>query len=253
MNPIYLLSFLFGLCFGSFASVIIYRLHSGQKGLLTGRSKCPKCKHALGARDLVPLFSFLASGFRCRHCRKPISLIYPFVELTMGLGFLMTTLWIGIESPWKLAYYLFLTFIFVTISFYDILFQEIPDSLSLPTIVLAGLAGVFGHLHTPNSLAIGFAIPVAFFGALFLGSRGRWLGGGDIRIGAIMGFVLGWPKILVGLFLAYCIGSVFSVVGLATKRIGLKSAIPFGPFLFLGAYLAMVWGDRILNWYLKLI
>jgi prepilin signal peptidase PulO-like enzyme (type II secretory pathway) len=201
----------------------------------------------------VPVFSFLFSGFKCQHCRKPISFIYPALELTMGLSFLMTTYWTGIESLWKLAFYLFLTFIFVAISFYDILYQEIPDSLSLPTIVVAGLAGVFGHLYTLSSLAIGFAIPVAFFGALFFGSRGRWLGGGDIRIGAIMGLVLGFPKVLVALFLAYCIGSLFSVVGLITKRIKLKSAIPFGPFLFLGTYIAMVWGDKILNWYLKLI
>ena len=253
MIQIYLLSFLTGLCFGSFASVIIYRLHNGEKGLLWGRSKCPKCKHTLGPKDLIPVFSFLFSGFKCQHCRKPISFIYPLLELTMGLSFLITTYWIGIESLWKLLYFLFLTFIFVTISFYDILFQEIPDSLSLPTIILAGLAGVFGHFHTLSSLAIGFAIPVAFFGTLFLASRGRWLGGGDIRIGAIMGLVLGWPKVLVGLFLAYSIGSVFSAIGLATRRIHLKSAIPFGPFLFLGAYIAMIWGDRILDWYLRLI
>ena len=129
MTQIYLLSFLTGLCFGSFASVIVYRLHSGQKGLLTGRSKCPKCKHILGPKDLVPVFSFLFSAFRCQHCRKPISFIYPLLELTMGLGFLITTYWVGIESAWKLPYFLFLTFIFVTISFYDILFQEIRDSL----------------------------------------------------------------------------------------------------------------------------
>ena len=171
----------------------------------------------------------------------------------MGTAFLITTYWVGIESLWKLPYFLFLTFIFVAISFYDILYQEIPDSLSLPTIVLAGLAGAFGHLHTLSSLAIGFAIPVAFFGVMFFASHGRWLGGGDIRIGAIMGFVLGWPKILVGLFLAYCIGSLFSVIGLITKKIHLKSAIPFGPFLFLGTYIAMIWGDKILNWYLRLI
>jgi len=171
----------------------------------------------------------------------------------MGAGFLITTYWIGAESLWELSYFLFLTFIFVTISFYDILFQEIPDSLSLPTVVLAGLAGYFGHLHDLRSLLLGLAVPMTFFGSLVLVSRGRWLGGGDIRIGAIMGLVLGWPNILVGLFLAYLIGSVFSAVGLATKKIHLKSTIPFGPFLFLGAYIAMIWGDRILNWYLGLI
>lgn len=253
MVQIYLLAFLVGLCFGSFSSVIVYRLYSGQKGLLWGRSKCPKCKHGLGAKDLVPLLSFVFSGFKCRYCRKRISSIYPLLELSMGTMFVVTTYWVGVESVWKLAYFLFLTFIFVTISFYDILYQEIPDSLSLPTVVLAGLAGVFGHLHSLGSLGLGFAVPVAFFATLFLASRGRWLGGGDIRIGAIMGLVLGWPNILVGLFLAYFIGSLFSAVGLATKKIHLKSAIPFGPFLFLGTYIAMIWGDRIVNWYVALI
>jgi leader peptidase (prepilin peptidase) / N-methyltransferase len=253
MTEIYLLAFLTGLCFGSFASVVIYRLHDGHRGFVLGRSKCPKCKHVLGPKDLVPLFSFLASGFKCRYCRKPISFTYPLLELSMGFGFLVTTYWTGVESLWKLPYFLFLTFIFVAISFYDILYQEIPDSLSLPTIVLAGLVGIFGHLNSPISLGIGFAIPVAFFGLLFLASKGRWLGGGDIRVGAIMGLVLGFPKVLVALFLAYCIGSVFSAIGLIMKKIRLKSAIPFGPFLFLGTYIAMIWGDKILNWYLGLI
>jgi prepilin signal peptidase PulO-like enzyme (type II secretory pathway) len=145
-----------------------------------------------------------------------------------------------------------LTFIFVTISYYDILFQEIPDSLSLPTVILAGLIGYFGHLNTLNSLSIGFIIPVAFFGSLFLLSRGRWLGGGDIRIGALMGFVLGYPKILLGLFLAYILGSIFSVGGLVSGKLTRKSPIPFGPFLFLGTYVALFWGQKILEWYLRI-
>jgi leader peptidase (prepilin peptidase) / N-methyltransferase len=253
MTPLYLLALLTGLCFGSFASVIIHRLHTGEKGFFWGRSKCPKCRHALGPVDLVPLLSFVSSKFKCRYCKKPISITYPLLELAMGLGFLVTTVWVGVESVWKLPYFLFLTFVFVTVSFYDILFQEIPDSLSLPTIVVAGLAGVFGHLYSLSSLGLGLLVPVAFFATLFLVSSGRWLGGGDIRIGAIMGLVLGWPKILVGLFLAYFIGSLFSAVGLITGKIRLKSTIPFGPFLFLGTYLAMIWGDKILNWYLGLI
>ncbi len=253
MIQVYLLAFLTGLCFGSFASVIIHRLYNEQGGFFMGRSKCPKCKHTLGPKDLFPVFSFLLSGFKCRYCRKPIPFTYPILELTMGTAFAITTYWAGIDNLWALSYFLFLTFIFVTISFYDILYLEIPDSLSLPTIVLAGLAGVFVPLHPMGSLGLGLAVPVAFFATLFLASRGRWLGGGDIRIGAIMGLVLGWPKILIGLFLAYLIGSLFSAIGLATRKIHLKSAIPFGPFLFLGTYIAMIWGDQIMNWYLGLI
>lgn len=171
----------------------------------------------------------------------------------MGSGFLLTTWLTGFENPLLLIYHLVITFVFVTISFYDILFQEIPDEISLPTIALAGLVGFFGHLHSWDSLLIGLMIPVLFFGTLFVASNGRWLGGGDVRIGAIMGFLLGWPNILIGLFLAYLLGSIVSVVGLLTKKLSRKSAIPFGPFLFLGTYIAMFWGQDILGWYLGMI
>lgn len=171
----------------------------------------------------------------------------------MATGFAATTAWAGVDHYGQLAYYLFLTFIFVAISFYDILYHEIPDSLSLPTIVLSGFLGWFWHIHTLSSLSLGFLVPVAFFGLLFMASRGRWLGGGDIRIGGIMGFVLGWPKILVGLFLSYFLGSLFSLAGILSGRLKMKSTIPFGPFLFLGTYITMLWGDRILDWYLGLL
>jgi len=253
MYTIYILAFLVGLCFGSFASVIIYRLHDKSRGFVWGRSHCPKCKHPLAAKDLIPIVSFVVSGRKCRYCRKPISFTYPLLELTMGTGFVLTTILTGVQTSWLLAYYLFLTFIFVTISYYDVLFQEIPDSLSLPTIVLAGLIGYFGRLNTLSSLGIGFAIPVAFFGVLFMVSRGRWLGGGDIRIGALIGLVLGWPNIIVALFLAYLLGSIFSALGLIFGKLTRKSPIPFGPFLFLGAYITLFWGQRILEWYLNLV
>ena len=253
MGLFYFILFIIGLSFGSFASVIIHRLHTKEGGWVTGRSKCPQCKHVLGARDLIPLFSYLINRCKCHYCKKKISSFYPLLELSMGGGFLLTTWLIGFENPLLLIYYLVITFVFVTISFYDILFQEIPDEISLPTIALAGLVGFFGHLHSWDSLLIGLMVPVLFFGILFVASNGRWLGGGDVRIGAIMGFVLGWPNILIGLFLAYLLGSIVSVVGLLTKKLSRKSAIPFGPFLFLGTYIAMFWGQDILGWYLGMI
>ncbi len=218
-----------------------------------GRSKCPDCKHVLGVRDLIPLISYAINRFKCHYCKKKISRLYPLLEITMGTGFLLTAYLTGFDNPLLLIYYLLLTFVFVTVSFYDILFQEIPDEISLPTIALAGLVGFFGHLHSWESLLIGLAIPVLFFGTLFMISGGRWLGGGDVRIGAIMGFVLGWPNILIGLFLAYLVGSIFSAIGLLTKRLTRKTPIPFGPFLFLGTYIAIFWGQDILGWYLGML
>lgn len=251
MTLFYAIIFVLGLCFGSFASVIIYRLRTGKGGIVTGRSACPKCKNELNIRDLIPLISYLVYRKKCRMCRKKISGIYPLLELTMGSLFVLTSVLVGITQPWLLAYYLLITFIFVLLSFYDILYQEVPDEISLPTIVLTGLVGHLAILHTVSSLWIGFAIPVLFFGALFFGSQGRWLGGGDIRIGAIMGFLLGYPNILVGLFLAYFIGAIYSTIGLTMEKLNPKTAIPFGPFLFIGTYMALFWGTDLVNWYMR--
>lgn len=249
----YVIALLIGLGFGSFASVVIHRLHKKEDGIFWGRSKCPQCQHTLNAIDLIPVFGFIINKFKCRYCNKRISYRYPILELTMGIGFTITTIMTGFGNPLLLAYFLMLTFIFVAISFYDIFFQEIPDELSLPTIMLAGLAGFFGHLHSLASLGIGFIIPVLFFGILFFGSKGKWLGGGDLRIGAIMGFVLGWPNILVGLFLGYLLGSIYSAFGLMSGKLNRKTPIAFGPFLFGGTYIALFWGNHIVNWYLGLM
>ena len=253
MAIFYLIIFFIGLGFGSFASVIIHRLHTREKGIFWGRSKCLHCAHKLNTVDLIPLLGFLINQFRCRYCKEPIPYRYPLLEITMGIGFLATTILAGFDNLLLLAYYLLLVFIFVVLSFYDIFFQEIPDIISLSTILLTGLFGFLGHLHTPSSLLIGFVVPVFFFSTLFLVSGGRWLGGGDIRLGAIMGFVLGWPIVVVGLFWGYLLGSIYSTIGLMTKKLSRKSPIPFGPFLLSGTYIAMFWGRDMLNWYLGLL
>lgn len=245
--------FVTGLIFGSFGSVIIHRLHTKDRGIILGRSKCPKCANQLSARDLIPVLSFLINRHKCRYCKSKISFHYPILELVMGSSFALTAYLVGLSNPYILSYFLLLTFIFVVISFYDIFFQEIPDELSLPTILLTGLVGYFGVMHSGTSLLLGFSVPVLFFATLFLGSQGRWLGGGDVRIGAFMGFILGWPGILVGLFLAYLLGSIYSTVGLISGHLSRKSPIPFGPFLLIGTYIAMFWGQDLIAWYLKLI
>ena len=253
MQIFYLIIFLIGLGFGSFASVIIHRLHSKEGGIFWGRSTCPLCRHVLSAIDLIPLFGCLINKLKCRYCAKPISLRYPILELVMGSFFLLTAALTGFDNSLLLVYYLLLTFVFVTLSFYDIIFQEIPDEISIPTVIIVGLVSLFGHLHNPTSLLIGILVPVVFFGALFLGSGGKWLGGGDVRIGAIMGLLLGWPNIITGLFLGYLLGSIYSLFGLLSGKLNRKSPIPFGPFLFLGTYIALFWGQGIINWYLGLI
>ncbi len=252
MFIIYSTIFLIGLGFGSFASVIIHRLHRQEAGIFLGRSKCPNCLTQLKIRDLIPVISYLLHRSKCNYCHQKISKSYFFLESVMGGLFLLTSYLIGFSQPWLLAFYLLITFIFVLLSFYDILFQEVPDQISLPTIVIVGLVSYFGQLHSFESLLIGFMVPVLFFGGLFFGSQGRWLGGGDIRIGAIMGLLVGWPNILVGLFLSYLLGSTYGVIGILSGKLKRKSLVPFGPFLFGGTYIALFWGKELMNWYLNI-
>lgn len=250
---IYVFIILIGLSFGSFASVVIHRLHTQEKGMLGGRSFCPKCSKQLGIRDLVPVFSYLVNKFKCRFCKKPISVRYPLLELSMAGIFFLTVSLVGTGDIPQVVFYLFIAFVFIVLTFYDFLFQEIPDQISLPAIFIAILYAVLNHSFTPLNLIIGIAIPVIFFGTLHFGSKGRWLGGGDIRIGALMGALLGYPMILTGLFFGYLFGSFYSLIGLAFKKFGRQTQIPFAPFLLLGAYVAMFWGQAVLDWYFSIL
>jgi leader peptidase (prepilin peptidase)/N-methyltransferase len=198
----------------------------------------------------MPLFSFMLSKGKCRYCKKKISVFYPTLETCMGVMFLITSLLMGFADIKALIFFLLVTFVFVTISFYDFLFKEIPDEIALPAFVISFLYIWLSGAHSITNLSLGVGIPVAFFGTLFLASRGKWLGGGDIRIGALMGALLGWPLILIGLFLGYFTGAIYSLIGLATKKFSRKSQIPFAPFLLLGTYIAIFWGQKILDWYL---
>lgn len=250
---IYLFIILIGLAFGSFASVIIHRLHTQDKKGLWGRSYCPRCATQLAARDLVPLFSFLINKFKCRFCKKPIAFRYPLLELGMAGIFFLTVSLIGTGDITQTVFYLFVAFVFVVLTFYDFLFKEIPDQVSLPAIFIAILYAVLNSTFTLTELLVGIAIPVAFFGLLHFGSQGRWMGGGDIRIGALMGALLGYPMVLAGLFFGYLFGSVYSLVGLVFKQFSRQTQIPFAPFLLLGAYVAMFWGRQIMDWYFAML
>jgi prepilin signal peptidase PulO-like enzyme (type II secretory pathway) len=250
---IYIFIILVGLAFGSFASMLIHRLHTQDKSILGARSFCPKCANQLGTRDLIPVVSYLVNKFKCRFCKKPIAFRYPLLELGMAAIFFLTVSLIGTGDISQAIFYLFIAFVFIVLTFYDFLFKEIPDQISLPAVFIAILYVLANGIYTPVNLAIGIVIPVVFFGVLHFGSKGRWLGGGDIRIGALMGALLGYPMVLTGMFFGYLFGSIYSLVGLALKKFGRQAQIPFAPFLLLGTYVAMFWGQAILDWYFALL
>jgi len=258
----YIFIFLLGLIAGSFLNCVIYRLENN-RGFLTGRSFCPKCKHVLAWYDLIPVFSFLALMGRCRYCRKKISWQYPLVELVTGFLFVLY-FWIllarrslggggdlGIDLVFRFLILPFLVVIFV----YDLKHYLIPDKIIYPATVLALILGftksplILGDFVNPLISAIGAA---AFFGAIVLVSRGKWMGVGDIKLAFFMGLVLGWPNILVALFFAFFAGAIIGLGLVSVKRKSFKSEVPFGPFLVSGTLAAMFYGQGLINWYLSL-
>lgn len=244
----FIASIVLGLIVGSFLSMLIPRLHEEKPGIVNGRSECPHCGHRLGVLDLVPLLSYLFLRGRCHYCKKAISAWYPLTELSTAL--LFGSLFLR-EGDW--GHFLWLAPLFavlVFIFFYDLRYKEIHDAVMAPGIVWALLASyTIGDLKMS---LIGAAIGITFFGLQYLISKGRWIGSGDLRIGAFMGILLGWPGTLVGLFLSYILGSVIGVALLALKKAGPGTAVPLGPFLVLGTLLSFFWGDPLLAFYLSL-
>jgi len=257
-NLVYLLVFIFGLVVGSFLNCVIYRLEVGGS-FLKGRSFCPHCKHILSWQDLIPVFSFLFLKGKCRYCSQKISLQYPLVEIATGLLFLLI-----FNFQFSIFNYLIACFLIV-IFVYDLKNYIIPDKVIYPAIALAFLYQIFSNFKFPISItnfkflitnfyfpflsAIGMAI---FFLTIVLISRGKWMGWGDVKMVFFMGLFLGSPKILVALFLAFFIGASVGLILIFLGKKTLKSEVPFGPFLVTGTFLAMFFGERIIDWYLNL-
>jgi len=241
--------FLFGLFVGSFLNCVIYRLEK-KESFLRGRSYCPKCRHKLNWYDLIPIFSFLALAGKCRYCHKKISIQYPLVELATGLIFLLCFLLAPYQALFWCGVFCFLIIIFV----YDLKHYIIPDKILLPAILVVFLYNLFFHFKFLlfNFLPAAFTAGI-FFLMIFLISRGKWLGFGDVKLVFLMGLLLGFPNILVALFLAFFFGAIIGIGLIIFGKKKLKSEIPFGPFLITGTFIAMLWGEELIDWYLGLI
>lgn len=270
--------FILGSAIGSFISVVIYRLQAKKKGIINGHSMCPACKKKLKWRHLVPIFSWIFLRGKCAYCNKRISVHYFLLEILTGALFLVSFLhWNflvstpSIINPEFLNYSIDLT-ILATLSFYlvefsfliaifffDLMHKEIPDQLSIPAIfiAIAGIISLSPIMQTGVDMLIGGGIIFLFFFLQYIISKGTWIGGGDLRLGALMGILLswttgsfsGWLVGILGLVIAYLIGGLVSVILIIAKKLHHKSTIPFGPFLVIGAITAIFFGQEILNWY----
>ncbi|RMF92042.1 MAG: prepilin peptidase [Nitrospinota bacterium] len=239
--------FLCGLLVGSFANVCIYRLPRGQS-IIWPPSHCPSCQAPVKPYDNIPLLSFLLLRGRCRACRHPISWRYPLVEALNALLYLLVYSYYGFHL--LTGIYALLLTILLIVTFIDLEHKIIPDRITLSGL-LAGL------LLNP-------LLPVSFFDALLGGligggifllvallSRGG-MGGGDIKLMAMLGVFLGWQRALLTIFLGVSSGALVGIVLMLLRKKGRKDQVPFGPFLALGGMVALFWGEAIIAWYLSL-
>ena len=237
----------FGLVIGSFLNVVIARLPAG-RSVWGPRSACPACGAVIAWRDNVPVLSFIALRARCRACAARIVWRYPIVEIATALLFLASYVRFGpcLELVWAVV----LLASLVAITGIDIDHQIIPDVITLPGIA----AGVLANLALPGRSVIdslcGIGLGGGIFFAIILVSGGG-MGGGDMKLGAMLGAFLGWRLALVALFVAVVVGGLAAVAVLAAGRKGRKDPMPFGPFLAVGGAVALFWGQGLLTWYVN--
>lgn len=230
--------FLFGLIFGSFGNVLIYRLPQGKS--IGGRSQCPKCNKTIEAICLIPVVSYLILRGKCRHCHKHISWQYPLVELGSGVlavvaAFIAPTF----TSALVLALALWILFL---ISVVDARIQGIPDIFNILFIALAFLYTTLAGEFDP----LAFIIGVGFFASQWIVSKGKWIGSGDVLLALGLSALLGRGElVLFMLFVSYILGALVAAILLITKKITRKDYIAFGPFLASGTLVALITGDRI--------
>lgn len=260
----------FGLAVGSFLNVVIYRVPIG-RSIVYPASACPNCGSGIHAYDNVPVVSWLALHGKCRNCSEPISARYPLVELGTGLLFFVVSLPIAaqlvaiqptvnmIASGLVLVAYLYLAAISVALAFIDIEHHRLPNAIVLPAYavgaVLLGTAGLITDNYS-GLLQAGVGM-VAVAAAYFLISL-LWKGGmglGDVKLAGVLGLFLGWSgwgSLVVGSLIAFFLGAIYGVVLILLHKSTRKSGIPFGPWMVLGAWIGVLFGNQIWGGYLSL-
>jgi prepilin signal peptidase PulO-like enzyme (type II secretory pathway) len=258
-----LIFFILGLIIGSFLNVVVYRLNLAES--ILGRSYCPHCKGKIRWYDNIPLLSFIVLKFQCRNCKKKISWQYPLVEFFTGIAFAA----VGANyfnaadaAAWMMTlYYLGIISFLIAIFIYDFLYLEIPGLVLWPAVTWTIAFNLFFDLNRASfgndalssslfsGVLAGF-VAFAFFFLLSALSKEKWMGMGDAYLAILLGLILGWPAILLGLFLAFAIGASVGITLVILGRKKIKSQLPFAPFLVFGTILALFFYDSIISWYL---
>lgn len=265
-----------GLCLGSFLNVLVDRGEKEES--LLGWSKCDFCGYKLRWYDNIPVVSFLFLGGKCRKCKKKLSWQYPAVELGMGMLFLFvgfqtgfidaslitdSTLGFSLSVMIKTIFLLITVFLFAAVFLWDLKYMIIPDEIIIAGIFAAVAYSVYSYFNSSCSLLspgchisanlIGALAVSLFFYLMYFFSKGKWIGGGDVKLGFWIGWLAGWQLIYPMLLVAYVLGALISVGLLALKKKNMNSQVPFGPFLIFGCFFILFWGEKMIEWWQGLI
>lgn len=243
----YIVVFLYGIIIGSFLNVLIYRIPK-KENIAVVRSHCMNCDYQLKWYDLVPLFSWLFLKGRCRSCKTKISVQYPLVEAANGILYLVVFYQYGISIDSLL--YCFLFSALLALSVIDFRTFEIPVGFNYFILIL-GLVRVATDFQNWLKYVIGFFAVSAFLYILIVASKGRAMGGGDMKLMATCGLLLGWKLILLAFVLGCIVGSIIHVTRM--KVSGEDHVLAMGPYLSVGVALAVLFGNQWINWYLLVV
>ena len=241
---LYIMVFLIGISIGSFLNVCIYRIPK-KEDIVFERSHCMSCGNVLKWYELIPLFSFLVQGGKCRNCKTKLSVQYPLIELLNGLIYV----WIFMAKGFQPESILFCicASVLIVISVIDWRTYEIPFGCNI-IIGILGIVRVFLNLAHWYDYVIGFFAVSGLFLIIYWITKGRGIGGGDIKLMAAAGLLLGWQNILLSLMIGSIAGSV---IHLALMKIqGKDRVLAFGPYLAFGIFISMLYGNDIITWYL---
>jgi len=272
-----------GLVLGSFVNALVWRVYQQSKAIrqskvkkstsikpnlssvqnrysvLRGRSMCPKCHHQLSAKDLIPLLSWLSLSGKCRYCKQSIDWQYPVVELTTAVLFLTSYLFwpLGWEAAGVINFIVWLVMLtgFMALVVYDLRWMLLPNRIVFPLIILGAALALYnilvsGDFSAIYQTALSVAVAGGIFYLLFVISDGRWIGGGDVKLGFLIGLILGDPKLaFLVLFGASLLGTFYVLPGVAIKKVKPNSRIPFGPFLIAAIVLVQLFGNSVIEWY----
>jgi leader peptidase (prepilin peptidase)/N-methyltransferase len=263
----------FGLLIGSFLNVVVYRVPAKQS-IVSPPSACPNCSTPIRRRDNIPVLSWLILRGKCRDCRASISRRYPLVELATGLFFAAVTAWFifgwfptatvvstgqYIGAALLLVAYLYLAAVSVALTLIDMDHHLLPNSIVLPSLIVGAVLLAASAVLTANygallTAAIGAAAMFGFYFLLVL-VYPRGMGMGDVKLAGVLGLFLGflgWQTLVVGVFAAFFLGGIFSIALVLMRRASGATAIPFGPWMLLGAWVGIGFGTAMMSAYLRI-